>query len=77
MRKKINVLSLFDGISCARIALDNIGVEIDKYYASEIDRYALQISSKNYPDIIQLGDIKKISAKNIYTKMCPHIGAKA
>lgn len=51
------VLSLFDGISCGRIALERVGIKIDKYYASEIDKYAIQITQKNYPDTIQLGDV--------------------
>jgi DNA-cytosine methyltransferase len=53
----MNVLSLFDGISCGRVALDRAGIKVDKYYASEIDKYAIQIAQKNYPDTIQLGDI--------------------
>lgn len=53
----MNVLSLFDGISCGRVALERVGVKVDKYYASEIDKYAKQISNKNYPDIMQLGDV--------------------
>ena len=53
----MNILSLFDGISCGRVALERAGIQVDKYYASEIDKYAKQISSKNYPDIIQLGDV--------------------
>lgn len=60
MKNKIKVLSLFDGISCARVALERAGFKIDKYYSSEIDKYALEIASKNYPDTIQLGDIKTI-----------------
>jgi site-specific DNA-cytosine methylase len=52
-----NVLGLFDGISCGRLALERAGIEFDNYYSSEIDKYALQISDKNYPDNIQLGDI--------------------
>lgn len=56
-RRKLNVLSLFDGISCGRVALERAGIEVDKYYASEIDKYAIKISQKNYPDIIQLGDV--------------------
>lgn len=55
----MNILSLFDGISCGRVALERAGIKVDKYYASEIDKYAMQISAKNYPDIIQLGDITK------------------
>lgn len=54
----MNVLSLFDGVSCGRLALDRAGIECDKYYASEIDKYAIKISKANYPDIVQLGDIR-------------------
>lgn len=53
----MNVLSLFDGISAGRVALEKAGIVVDNYYASEIDRYAMQVSKKNYPDIKQLGDI--------------------
>lgn len=58
----MKILSLFDGISCARVALERAGIEVDAYYASEIDKYAIQISKKNYPDIIQLGDVKDIQS---------------
>ena len=54
----MNVLSLFDGMSCGQIALDRAGIPISNYYASEIDKYAIKISQKNYPDTIQLGDIQ-------------------
>jgi DNA (cytosine-5)-methyltransferase 3A len=53
----MRVLSLFDGISCARVALERAGIEVDAYYASEIDKHAIAISKKNYPDIIQLGSV--------------------
>ncbi len=53
----MNTLSLFDGISCGRLALDRAGIQADKYYASEIDKYAIQVSAANYHDIIRLGDI--------------------
>ena len=53
----MNVLSLFDGMSCGRIALERAGIHVDNYYASEIDKYAIKVSKANYPDIIQLGDI--------------------
>lgn len=53
----INVLSLFDGMSCGLQALKNIGIEVDNYYASEIDRYAQIVSRNNHPEIIRLGDI--------------------
>lgn len=55
----MNVLSLFDGISCGRIALERAEIPVEKYYASEIDKNAIAISKKNYPDIIQLGDVTK------------------
>lgn len=53
----ITVLSLFDGISCGKLALERAGIKVDKYYASEIDQFAMQVSKNNYPDIIQLGDV--------------------
>lgn len=53
----MNVLSLFDGMSCGMLALDRLGIKVDKYYASEIDKYAIQVSQANYPDIVQLGDV--------------------
>lgn len=55
----MNVLSLFDGMSCGRIALDRSGIKVDKYYASEIDKYAIKVSDSNYPDIVRLGDVTK------------------
>lgn len=58
----MKILSLFDGISCARIALDKTNIPVEMYYASEIDKYAISISQKNYPDIIQIGDVKDISS---------------
>lgn len=55
----MKVLSLFDGISCGRVALENIGISQSEYYAAEIDKYATTMSEKNYPDIIRLGDVTK------------------
>lgn len=63
--KKLKVLSLFDGISCGRVALERAGIPIDTYYASEIEPKAILISNKNYPDIIQLGDITQWMHWNI------------
>jgi DNA (cytosine-5)-methyltransferase 3A len=53
----MNVLSLFDGISCARVALDRAGIEVNAYMASEIDKNAIKVSDKNYPDIIRVGSV--------------------
>jgi len=57
----MNVLSLFDGMSCGRIALEKAGIKIDKYYACEIDKFAVKVSKANYPDIFQLGDVKDLT----------------
>lgn len=56
----MKVLSLFDGISCARVALERAGIPVEVYYASEIDKYAIQISQKNYPDIVQIGSVTEL-----------------
>ena len=56
----MKVLSLCDGISCFQVALERAGIPIDVYYASEIDKYAIEITQKNYPNTIQLGDVTKI-----------------
>lgn len=66
----MNVLSLFDGISCGRIALERAGIKVDKYYASEIKKVAIKCSKENYPEIIQVGDVTKIHYKNgiLYTE---------
>jgi len=60
----MRVLSLFDGMSCGRIALDQLGISVEKYYASEIDKYAMQVSAANYPDIEQVGDICDLDPKD-------------
>lgn len=54
----MNVLSLCDGISCGRIALERAGIKVDKYYASEINEPSIKVALDNYPDIIELGDIR-------------------
>jgi site-specific DNA-cytosine methylase len=56
----MKILSLFDGMSCGRIALERLGVFVSKYYACEIDKYAIQVSKDNYPNIIQLGDVVRL-----------------
>jgi DNA-cytosine methyltransferase len=60
----MKVLSLFDGMSCGRIALDQLGIPVETYYASEIDKYAIQVSQANYPDIIQVGDVCDLDPKD-------------
>lgn len=55
----MNILSLFDGMSCGRIAAERAGLTLDKYYASELDKYAIAVTQANWPDTIQLGDVTK------------------
>lgn len=55
----MNVLSLFDGMSCGQIALERAGITVDRYFASEVDKYAIQITQKNYPNTVQLGDVRE------------------
>ena len=59
MNKGITVLSLFDGISCGQIALQRVGIKIDKYFASEIDKHAIKVTQHNWPETVQLGDVTK------------------
>ncbi len=61
----MNVLSLFDGMSCGQQALERAGIKVDNYFASEIDQYAIKVTMDNYPDTIQLGDIHEINAKDL------------
>ena len=58
--KHPNVLSLFDGISCGRIALERLGITPANYFASEIDKFAIKCTQTNYPDTIQLGDVRGV-----------------
>jgi DNA-cytosine methyltransferase len=61
----MNVLSLFDGMSCGQIALERAGIPYDNYYASEIDKYAIKVTQANFPNTIQLGDVTKVFAKDL------------
>lgn len=59
------VLSLFDGMSCGQIALRELGVTIERYYASEVDKFAIQNTMANFPDTVQLGDVRNIDATTL------------
>lgn len=61
----MNVLSLFDGISCGQVALERAGVKVDNYFASEIKPHAIKVTQHNYPKTIQLGDVTKIKGKDL------------
>lgn len=65
----MNVLSLFDGISCGQVALQRAGIKVDNYYASEVDKYAMRVTMKNYPNTIQLGDVRNVKGSEL-----PEIG---
>ena len=60
----VEVLSMYDGMSCGHIALDKLGAEIPAYYATEIDKYAVQTTQHNYPDTMQLGDAFQVRDDN-------------
>ena len=66
----MNVLSLFDGISCGQIALNRAGIKIDNYYASEIKKHAIKVTQKHFPNTIQIGDVTKVKYKDgiLYTE---------
>ena len=61
----INVLSLFDGMSCGQIALNRAGIKYDNYFASEIDRYAIKVTKKNYPNTKHIGDVIGIKSEDL------------
>ena len=65
MKAKKNIVSLFDGISCARQSLERSNIDVGTYYASEIDKYAIQVTMANYPDTIQLGSVVNVNAKEL------------
>lgn len=52
------VVSMFDGISCGQIALDQLGIPVEKYFACEIKQTAIKVTQNNYPDTIQMGDVR-------------------
>jgi len=62
---QMNVLSLFDGMSCGQIALEKSGFQVGKYFASEIDKYAIKVAKTNYPDMIHLGDVRDVKADDL------------
>src|SRR5258708_25625127 len=62
----MKILSLFDGISCARVALERAKIPVEVYYASEIDKYAIFVAHKRYSDTFQMGDIRDIGYHHWY-----------
>lgn len=61
----LNVLSLFDGMSCGQLALQRAGIKVNQYYAAEIDKYAIQVTQNNFPNTIQLGDVTKVKGSEL------------
>jgi DNA-cytosine methyltransferase len=61
----MNVLSLFDGMSCGQITLKELGVKVDNYFAAEIDKHAIQVTKHNFPNTIHLGDVTKVSSSEL------------
>lgn len=70
MNNGLVVLSLFDGMSAGMIALERAGIAVSNYYASEVDKWAIKVSSANYPSIVHIGDVTKVSYKDgvLYTE---------
>lgn len=60
----MNVLSLFDGMSCGQIALERCGIKVDKYFAAEIKPHAIKVTKNNYPNTIHIGNVLNVSYKN-------------
>lgn len=61
----MNVLSLFDGMSCGQIALNRAGIDYDKYFASEIDKWAIKVTQSNYPNTIQIGSVVDVKTEEL------------
>ena len=61
----MNVLSLFDGLSCGQLALNRAGIKYDKYFASEVDKHAIKVTQHNHPNTIQLGDVTQIKGQDL------------
>ena len=61
----MNILSLFDGMSCGQLALNRANVHYDKYYASEIEKNSIKVTQHNFPNTIQLGDVSKVNGKDL------------
>ena len=61
----MNVLSLFDGMSCGQIALDNLGIKVDNYFASEIKKHAIQCTKDNFPNTKHIGDVTKVKGQDL------------
>lgn len=61
----MNVLSLFDGMSCGQIALNKVGIKYENYFASEIDKYAMQVTKHNYPNTRHIGDVTKVKCDEL------------
>ena len=62
----MNVLSLFDGISCAKLALEDCGFDLDCYFASEIEPNAIKVATSNNPTIIEIGDVSKCRIRMVF-----------
>ena len=61
----MNVLSLFDGMSCGQIALDKLGIKVDNYFASEIEKDSIKVTQSNYPDTKQIGSVTDVKSDDL------------
>jgi DNA (cytosine-5)-methyltransferase 3A len=60
-----NILSLFDGMSCCQLALNRAGIQYENFFASEVDKYAMQVTMANYPETKQIGDVRRVNVKDL------------
>jgi len=65
MKKINNILSLFDGMSGGQQTFKSLGIKIENYFASEVDKYAIKVTQKNFPSTVQLGDVKNINTNKL------------
>ena len=61
----MNVLSLFDGMSCGQLALQRAGIQVENYFAAEIDKYAIKVTQANFPGTVQLGDVTAVDPDSL------------
>ena len=61
----LNVLSLFDGMSCGQIALQRVGIKVENYFASEIDKYAIQVAKHNFPNTKHIGSVVDVKGNDL------------
>ena len=65
LKKEFNVLSLLDGMSCGQIELNKLGIKVNKYFASEVDKYAIKVTQHNHPNTKQIGSVLDVKGSDL------------